>query len=324
MENRGNDETLAESVHNAAGLAVDDKTVQSLGQLLSDRNVPMPQRFRSIFTLKNIGGQRAVDALVQGLGDKSALLKHEIAFVLGQMGNPHAVPTLNKVLSNTKEHPMVRHEAGEALGAIAQPESVDILTQFSNDSMPEVAETCQIALDRIKWFQQHSTDKTSPFASVDPAPPLPLSTPTPQLKAQLLDTSLSLFDRYRALFTLRDKADTEAVEALCEGLKDKSALFRHEIAYVLGQLQNPAAINALKEVLKNEHENGMVRHEAAEALGAIATNECIPLLSDHLSDFEDVVKESCEVALDIHSYFTSDEFQYANGLNLTNNENKSQ
>lgn len=58
----------------------------------------------------------------------------------------------------------------------------------------------------------------------------------------------------------------------------------------------------------------MVRHEAAEALGAIATTECTPILNDFLKDNHDVVKESCEVALDIFSYFSTDEFQYANAL----------
>jgi len=58
----------------------------------------------------------------------------------------------------------------------------------------------------------------------------------------------------------------------------------------------------------------MVRHEAAEALGAIASMECLPVLNDFVGDTEDVVKESCEVALDIHNYFTTNEFQYADGL----------
>ena len=42
--------------------------------------------------------------------DDSALLKHEIAFVLGQMQNAHAVPALTKVLKDEKENSMVRHE----------------------------------------------------------------------------------------------------------------------------------------------------------------------------------------------------------------------
>jgi hypothetical protein len=43
-----------------------------------------------------------------------------------------------------------------------------------------------------------------------------------------------------------------------------------QVAYVLGQLQNKAASDALSVVLKNVCEHPMVRHEAAEALGSIA------------------------------------------------------
>lgn len=56
------------------------------------------------------------------------------------------------------------------------------------------------------------------------------------------------------------------------GLKCKSALFRHEIAYVLGQMQHDACIKQLTENLKDPVENPMVRHECAEALGNVQRN----------------------------------------------------
>jgi len=116
------------------------------------------------------------------------------------------------------------------------------------------------------------------------------------------------------LFSLRDQGDTYSVEVVCEGLKDKSALFRHEVAYVLGQMQHDAAIESLRVVLENTKEQGMVRHEAAEALGAISSPETMKLLKFFVHDPEDVVRESCEIALDIHEYYTTDQFQYADGL----------
>jgi deoxyhypusine monooxygenase len=96
-------------------------------------------------------------------------------------------------------------------------------------------------------------------------------------------------------------------------LEDSSALFRHEVAFVLGQLQNPIACQALAKSLENKDENCMVRHEAAEALGAIANEGSVPLLEKYSTDTMQVVKESCLIALDIHDYFTSDEFQYPFG-----------
>ena len=44
------------------------------------------------------------------------------------------------------------------------------------------------------------------------------------------------------------------------GLKCKqSALFRHEIAFVLGQLQSKDSIEALKQTLNDKEESPMVR-----------------------------------------------------------------
>ena len=67
-------------------------------------------------------------------------------------------------------------------------------------------------------------------------------------------------------------------------------MFRHEIAYVLGQIQSAIAIPELAEALRNAHESGMVRHECAEALGAIATPECRELLEEYAKDEEVIYK----------------------------------
>jgi deoxyhypusine monooxygenase len=58
----------------------------------------------------------------------------------------------------------------------------------------------------------------------------------------------------------------------------------------------------------------MVRHEAAEALGAIASDECYELLRGFVKDEQRVVRESCEVALDVCDYFSSDQFEYCDSL----------
>jgi hypothetical protein len=57
------------------------------------------------------------------------------------------------------------------------------------------------------------------------------------LSAQLNDQSLPLFDRYQAMFSLRNNGGKTAVLALTTAFGDPSPLFRHEVAFVLGQLQ---------------------------------------------------------------------------------------
>lgn len=45
-----------------------------------------------------------------GFTDESALLKHELAYCLGQIKDEAALPSLEKVLRGKSEDPMVRHE----------------------------------------------------------------------------------------------------------------------------------------------------------------------------------------------------------------------
>jgi deoxyhypusine monooxygenase len=79
-------------------------------------------------------------------------------------------------------------------------------------------------------------------------------------------------------------------------------------------LQHPASVPALSKVLADVAEVGMVRHEAAEALGAVATPECLPILKAFVDDPEECVRESCIVAVDMWEYENSDNLHYADGL----------
>ncbi|XP_072804101.1 deoxyhypusine hydroxylase isoform X2 [Vicugna pacos] len=284
---------------------VTEQEVETVGRTLVDPQQPLQARFRALFTLRGLGGPEAIAWISRTFGDDSALLKHELAYCLGQMQDSRAIPVLVDVLRDTRQEPMVRHEAGEALGAIGNPEVLELLKQYSTDPVIEVAETCQLAVRRLEWLQQHSGEPVAqgPYLSVDPAPPAE-ERDVGRLREVLLDEARPLFDRYRAMFALRDAG----------GLRCGSALFRHEIGYVLGQLQHEAAVPQLAAALARTAESPMVRHECAEALGAIARPACLAALRAHAADAERVVRESCEVALDMYEYETGPAFQYADGL----------
>ena len=70
---------------------------------------------------------------------------------------------------------------------------------------------------------------------------------------------------------------------------------------MFGQLLSTHSIPALLKVLEDSNESDMVRHEAAEALGGIATPEVLPHLKTWMSrpDAPQVVRESCQVAIDM-------------------------
>lgn len=158
--------------------------------------------------------------------------------------------------------------------------------------------------------------------SIDPAPPLANSESMPSIpdfERTLLDTSLPLFQRYRAMFALRDLASPPdlptakpAILSLARGFSDPSALFRHEIAFIFGQLSHPASIPSLVETLSDTKEASMVRHEAAEALGSLGDEDGVEdVLKKFLDDPEQVVRDSIVVALDMAEFERNGKTEYA-------------
>ncbi|RAH75593.1 deoxyhypusine monooxygenase [Aspergillus aculeatinus CBS 121060] len=313
-----------------------DETVLTLRKVLTSESEPLARRFRALFSLKYLACLQpptektlpAIQAIAAGFSSKSALLKHELAYCLGQTRNPDAVSYLQQVLKDTEEDAMCRHEAAEALGALGYEDSLEILKSLRDNEkeLDVIRETCDIAVDRIIWenSEERKAEKLKPsdFTSIDPAPPLPMATEQPsipELEKTLLDTKLPLFQRYRAMFALRDLASppdlptaVEAVDALAKGLKDPSALFRHEVAFVFGQLCHPASVPCLTECLSDQSEMGMVRHEAAEALGSLGDVEGVEdTLKKFLNDPEQVVRDSIIVALDMAEFEKSGEVEYA-------------
>jgi len=169
----------------------DETTIEKLSSMLIDTSLPLKLRFRILFTLKNLDNQgqyeqqqsektsKVVEAISQAFKDTSALLKHECAYCLGQMGNKHAITKLIQILNDSHEDPMVRHEAGEALGALGCFDNQDVinaLTTQSQNPRAEISETCQIALDRLSWLRKNISNSIEKiYSTIDPAPPLTIT-----------------------------------------------------------------------------------------------------------------------------------------------------
>lgn len=149
----------------------------------------------------------------------------------------------------------------------------------------------------------------SEFDSVDPAPPSD-ENDISSLRSTLCNESTRMFLRMRALFSLRNIGGKDSVDALAAAFESDSALLKHEIAYVMGQMQDSAAVPHLIGRLADENEDVMVRHEAAEALGAIGDRTALATLEKFVDDDAVVVAESCEVALDLLEYVSSKRLNY--------------
>ena len=138
-----------------------DPTVLALGDTLASETTPLAKRFRALFSLKHLAAQEpatpqtvpAIEAIAAAFTSPSALLKHELAYCLGQSGKKKAIPFLREVIEDRLEDAMCRHEAAEAIGALGDQSSLELLRQRRDDPSEEevVRETCDIAVERIEW-----------------------------------------------------------------------------------------------------------------------------------------------------------------------------
>ncbi|CAH8500266.1 unnamed protein product [Dicrocoelium dendriticum] len=349
----------------ASKRSVPETQLRAWGACLQNPYAPLVERSRALWGLRHAGEPLATELLCSYLSDvvepspaANALLQHEVAYCLGQRGDLEAVPVLANVMRNSHHHPVVRHEAAEALAALCEFPGAPIdaienlFREYVDCDTIELAHTCGIGLGRLAWLRQQPKDFPNRTIAkdffpdtIDPAPgfdPEVRGSPI-QLRDLLINPDQPLFTRYQALFSLRDyileaklyscangPSANELATLLAEGLTAPgSALLRHEVAYVLGQLAMQVTVPDLAECLQRVTEHPMARHEAAEALGAVAGQieaglassgseeastfakaaRCV--LRHSLTDKEQLVRESCVLALDIADYVCStDQFHY--------------
>lgn len=112
-----------------------ESAIKSIGKVLNDSSRPMKERFRALFTLRNLGGETAIECISQCFVDESVLLKHELAYCLGQMQDQRAIPVLRSVLEDKNQDPIVRHEAGSFLSCNSQDVDKYCDSEYVSESM---------------------------------------------------------------------------------------------------------------------------------------------------------------------------------------------
>jgi len=307
-------------------LCVDDiEDINELSKILQDENIEIRIRTGALFKLRTIGSLECVKILENALISEkgSDLLRHEVCYCFGQMistkENCDEIESFlyKEVFDDPKKYaPIVLHEAAEALGNINSTNNVKLLERFINHEDDIIKETCEISVDNIKWMQMTNNGESEGlnkldliYKTNDPAPPFNFKdkkgeySTIQKVKEVLHDMSRTTFDRYRALFTLREFNNEEAVSVLCmcfdKAIRDKfSPLFRHEVSFILGQMCEKAksALETLEKVLQDEEEDPIVRHETALTLGEITKSK--DLLLKYTLHHDRLIKESCEIALD--------------------------
>lgn len=306
----------------------DEKTLENI---LLDESKHVKIRMNALFRLRTLGTLESIKSLQQVLiKEKSSdLIRHEVCYCFGQMlaseENKEEIQSFlyKEVFEDPKKYnSIVLHEAAEALGNINSDNNVKLLEQFLNYGDDIIRETCEISVENLKWMVNTNNGETEGLDKItlfyhtnDPSPPFNLKTEEKyqnieNIRAILHDENENIFNRYRALFTLREFNNELAITYLCECFDKKyknkfSPLFKHEVSFILGQMCLVAknALIGLETVLQDEEEDPIVRHETALALGEITRSK--DLLIKYCRHENQLIRESCEIALDFVDYWNS-------------------
>lgn len=207
------------------------------------------------------------------------------------------------------------------MGNLAEENTLTLLKKYEDQDRTSsmLWETCFLAKELINWKTRTDNGKVENldfkqliFKTNDPAPPYSIYSAdcnsdhkdVPFLEGILIDreNKYDLFERYRALFTLRELNTKESIIAICQTLVQENmdkcgALLKHEVAYVLAQMEdlNEHAVPFLIDSVLNDGESPIVRHEALIAVGEMIDEQ--GKLEHLLKHKDEIVSESAEVAI---------------------------
>ena len=120
-------------------------------EIILDLKKSKDARIQAAFKLENIADEESIEALAKAMEtDPSPIVRHECAFALGETAASElAGPHLMKAVKEDPS-PFVRHEALMALGTLGDSSFIPFVKKFLHDRDPDVAESAEIALQRIQ------------------------------------------------------------------------------------------------------------------------------------------------------------------------------
>jgi HEAT repeat protein len=245
-----------------------------------------------------------VDELIGQLESGSVRERRQAAELLGQLGDPRAVPALLKALKKPRENTEDRTAAAHAIGKIgdlsAVPElinaykvrkgfvDVPIITavgEILRRTSPDDDRSREIFSHAVDYLIQIAQDNyATPYdvrvAAVDALGRSRAPQAIPALTKRILEDNSPDVQK-AAVYALRNINDPQAIQALIQVATNKSILpnLRETALSSLGEIGNPEAVDTLIPIMEDSSEKYSVRAEAARALGRIGDPKAIePLI----------------------------------------------
>lgn len=304
--------------------------IEEAVKVFSDPNSDTYAKYNAMFHLRTHKTEEAGQAFIdnyKNLGS-SALLRHETMYIMGQMRLPSSYEFLKNHMNDPEEMPVVRHEAGEALANYHHLKDQCIAEMEKHWDCEEelLRSTVRVGIMKLKEWKGENDSNYGKFygGTIEPAEPMTeeevinyLEVDTNGLEGGELTKFLvervrekifvsyeevDEYPKYRMSYYLRNVKTEESKRVLADMMKAEnrkfvSALLRHEVAFILGQIYEGEEYvrNILKDVCYDEEEHPVVRHEAILAFWDIAQDE---ELVQRLESHEDqLVRESVICAI---------------------------
>lgn len=213
-------------------IKADKKKFSEYEHTIHTPEAPIHERLNAMLALRSIGTIEAVEALIMAFEYEvqSNMLKHEICYCLGQMDLPkkhqaRVLSFLEKVVQDTAHSDFVRHEAIEALEDISEEVSLKVLESLKEQQTGILYETYYLKKKQVEWQKATDHGKTeginlkASLYDCDPAPWYNYKADTKYADIEFLQRILlnnDIFERYRALYTLRELNTEESLIAICQ------------------------------------------------------------------------------------------------------------
>ena len=120
-------------------------------KIILDLNLTKEERIQAAFHLENAGEDESIRIMGKALfSEPSPIVRHEIAFSLGESCNPKLASEYLMKAIEEDENIFVRHEAILALATLGKKEFIPFIKKYINSPELEIAESAEIALQRLE------------------------------------------------------------------------------------------------------------------------------------------------------------------------------
>lgn len=293
--------------------------------LLKNKNNFIEKQMRALYECREIY-KDDIDEVIRILSfalnnNDSVLLRHEIAYVLGQISNEKCNDILIRLLSDENENVMVRHEAAEGLAAVGSETNITIIRKFLNDKHVEIRETCELALcalieknkkimcgciqmDQEKDFEGENilvSEEKKEISKKEENKKVEKKE-NEESQEEICRRGGSKFKTIDPIVITSTKEKINIEELIANLFNENLSLkYRYEALFELRNLESPESLNAICEVLLKDRVSAIFRHEVAFVLGQLVHLDSLNYLVKSLENQKEHEMVRHEVALALGS-----------------------